>query len=257
MSSFHDSSKSVDPIHSLMQLSTSLLIAECIIEIREERLKSMSEMALENLPQLNINNKGVQDLYFDFCEAIGYKQNFVYLAKIGFEDMFKYDFKNDPSVIVSANQDTSHLQNTFGPNYSVLAKTDLLTHSLNVFKLGLEVGKKKGRIMQVAMPIIGCLFHDFGKSSKLRVEILGEESKNKGYKAHAEVSSIYIKEILSRRFYELTNTTGTDTIEALSNAVLFHHPGNSKQKNDTTIKFINEADANARKIEFKKFNQNK
>ncbi len=247
--------KRIDAIHTLSQLSSSLLVAKCIIEIREERASSLVSLAEENMPKLEINNQAIQTLYKDFCTVVGFKPAFVYLAKIGLEDMVRYNFKDDPSVVKGANQDTQHLQNAFGPNYAVLERTNLMSHTLNVFKQGLETGKKKGRIMQIALPILGCLFHDFGKSSAIRKELLGDQSTSKGYKAHAEVSAMYIRELLNTRFYNLTKTSPSDTIEMLANAVLKHHPASVREKGDNIIKFIIEADSSARKQEFKQLNQ--
>lgn len=247
--------KTIQPIYTLEQLSTSMLVARCIIEIREERRSSINQIAEENSPKLNINNKALQDLFHDFCSAVSYKPAFVYLAKIGFEDMINYEFKEDPSVITTAQTDTAHLQTMVGPNYSILAQTNLLNHSLNVFKQGLDTGKKKGRIMQIAIPILGCLFHDFGKSSLIRKELIGDNTATKGYKAHAEVSAMYVREVLSTKFYNLTKSNPSDTIEMLANAVGSHHP--AKFSKDNMVKYIMEADAAARKEEFKKFNQKK
>jgi hypothetical protein len=108
--------------------------------------------------------------------------------------------------------------------------------------------------MQTAIPMLGCLFHDFGKSSKIRSELLGDQI-GKGYKAHADVSQMYVREILAPKFHKFLNENASETIEAISNAVQNHHPSNNKVKNDTTIKYISASDTLARKEEKKKLKQ--
>jgi len=57
--------------------------------------------------------------------------------------MKKYHFSEDPSVIKTANTDTSHLKDAFGSSFSALAMIDLEEHTLNVFEEGINIGSKK------------------------------------------------------------------------------------------------------------------
>lgn len=238
-------------IYSLEQLLSSYLVAECIIEIRGEREVEIKKMAKDSIPKLTTNNQVLNMLYERFAAAVNYKPTFVVLAKLGLEDIENYDFQKDPSVVTTATTDTAHLQQAFGPSYSSLSKINLFDHTLRVFKIGIEAGEKQGRVMQTAIPMLGCLFHDFGKSSKIRIDLMGDQV-GKGYKAHADVSQMYIREILAPKFHKFLNENATETIEALSISVQNHHPSNNKIKNDTTIRYITAADITARKEEIAK-----
>jgi hypothetical protein len=251
----HPNSKIINPsiknIYSIEQLLSSYLVADAIIEIREERKLTLNDLAKKHIPDLEVNHPILDKLYRDFAKLVGYRYPFVYMAKIGFEDMIKYQFEKSPSVVTAASNDTAHLNSAFGANYSILAKVNLFDHTLNVFNHGLDIGESKGRIMQIAIPILGCLFHDFGKSEALRSELVGN-GVGKVYKAHAEVSSMYIKEVMSTKYHKLLNEQPTETIDMLANAVSNHHPKQNREKGDTTIGFIIEADNRARKEEFKR-----
>lgn len=249
----HPNSKNpkIKNIKTLEQLLSSYLVADAIIEIREERQATLKNLAHENIPTLNVDSPILQDLYNKFAKLVGYRYPFLYMAKIGIEDMVKYKFFDDPSVVTNASNDVAHLNSQFGANYTILSKVNLLDHTLNVFNNGMEIGESKGRVMQIAIPMLGCLFHDFGKSELLRQELVGN-NVGKVYKAHAEVSSMYIKEIMSVKYHELLNEQPIETIEMLAKAVSNHHPKHNKDKSDTTIAFIIEADNKARKQEFKK-----
>lgn len=242
--------RNLAPITSLEQLLSSYLVAECIVEIRGERQLEIQSLAKDSIPKLAVQNKVLESLYERFCAIISYKPTFVLLAKIGIEDMINYNFQSEPSVMSNASGDTSHLQQVFGPSFSSLAKINLFDHSLRVFKNGLDVGERQGRIMQIAIPMLGCLFHDFGKCPKIRNEILGPDI-GKGYKAHADVSQLYVREILASKFSKISNISAAETIDMLALAVQNHHAATNKTKNDTMIKFISTADIAARKEELK------
>ena len=239
------------PIKTIEQLLSSYLVADCIIEIRGERNHEIKKLAKDSLPKLNIKNQRAIDLYHRFSNVVNYSPTFVYLCKIGLEDMEYYEFSKDPSVVTSAQQDTSHFNDMLGSSYTLLTNISLEEHTLNVFEKGILAGEKKGRIMQTALPMLACLFHDFGKSSELRTEILGDDL-GRGYKAHADVSGTYVREILANKYHKKFSEHSMETTEMLSKIVAFHHPGNNKLKNDTMIKFVIEADTVSRKEELQK-----
>jgi hypothetical protein len=244
--------KTIKNIYSLEQLLSSFLVSEAIIDIRKERENILLDKAADKLELPNISNKRAIDLYKQFAEIIDYRNNFLTFAKIGFEHIEKYKFCDDPSVVIKATQDTNHLQKSFGSSFSIFQKVNLEEHTLNVFEKGLQIAQTKGRVMQVVIPMLGCLFHDFGKSTELRNILLGN-SVGGSYKAHADVSELYIKEILIIDYQKkMPEQTPNDTINLLSTSVLNHHPSNNRHRNDTIISFIIDADTNARKIEFKK-----
>lgn len=251
MKGSQNTKKTIKDITSIRQMLGSYLVAESIIEIREERRHELEDLAEKQIPQLNVDNEIMQKIYHDFAALMNFNYTYVCLAKIGLEDMVKYNFYDNPSVMITASGDTSHLSDKFGPSFTTLKNTSLLQHSLNVFQNAIDIGRAKGRVMQIATPILGALFHDFGKSEQLRNELIGEERTPSAYKSHASVSGIYIQEKLSRSFYELTNETPSTMLESLFFCVANHHPKDKRQLSDIGISLIKNADMKAREVEFK------
>ncbi len=248
MSDYQDSKNIIKPIYSLEQIVASYYVAEAILDIRDERKSKIKDFGLESLPKLNTDDPRSNQLYRRFSELVGFSPIFVFLVKKGLEDIQSYSFIDDPSVIVQASQDTAHLNTAFGTSFATLSRINLKEHTLNVFEEGIKIGEKKGRVMQIALPMIGCLFHDFGKSSKIRQELIGD-SVGKGYKAHAEVSDMYVRELLAKAYHENFPNNSMETIELLGNIVKFHHPNDRRKKNDTMISMVIQADILARKGE--------
>ena len=251
MADYQDFKNIIKPIHSLRQLVASYYVAEAIIDIRDERKNKVKKYGKDSLPQLHCENPRSKILYEKFAELVGFSPVFVFLVKRGLETIETYKFIDDPSVITQASQDTAHLSNAFGTTFASLSRINLEEHTLNVFEEGIKIGEKKGRIMQIALPMVGCLFHDFGKSSKLRNELLGE-MVGKGYKAHAEVSDMYVRELLAKDYHKVFPNNSIETIELLANIVKNHHPNDRKKKSDTMISMVIQADMMARKSELAK-----
>jgi hypothetical protein len=157
--------------------------------------------------------------------------------------------------VTSAQRDTEHLQEQFGSSFAILEKVDLETHTLNVFEIALLKAQEQGRAMQTIIPILACLYHDFGKSSLIRNEILGQ-NVGRGYKGHAEVSQIYINDIFQIKFSKYTKKQNSETIFKIGKIVAKHHPSTNKEKNDLLIKFVSSADSLARKQEIAYIKQN-
>jgi hypothetical protein len=176
--------------------------------------------------------------------------------KFAIEDMINYTFSEDPSVVVAASNDTNHLQQLFGQSFSNLSQVNLEEHTINVFEEAVQKAKGKGRSSGIVIPMIAALLHDFGKSTGIRSEILGEAG-SRGYKAHAEVSAAYVREILSVKLYNKFQEIPADTIDLLANIVKSHHPSQQKSKNDPGVAFVIEADHLARKKEYKAILQSK
>jgi len=246
-----DSQNSKKPIElkkigSVKQLLSSYLVAKALVEIREERTRELNAIAKASAPTLNVEDKYMQELFERFSKVINYKEVLMGIAKIGLEDIEKYNFAEDESIKKDATQDTKHLANIFGTNYVLLGKVTLKDHTLRVFEYAIDEAEKKGRSIQIAMPVLGALFHDFGKSSKIRDELIGSEV-GKSYRSHASVSKVYIEEKLRTYF-----TSSESTIEQLEYLVDNHHPSNNRDKNNDNIAFINRADIKARKEEMKK-----
>lgn len=243
--------KYIKDFKSIQQLLGSYLVADAIIEIRGERKSNLEGLAEKNIPELETNNKRADELYKTFAKMVGFRYQMLWMCKIGLDTMEKYDFKKDPSVMISANTDTAHLQSIFQSEFSVLQKVNLEEHTLNVFEKAIEAASGIGRAMQIGVPVLASLFHDFGKSTQIRNE-LGHGGVGKGYKAHADVSSQYVKEMLSKNYNNLLNEDAPETFEMLSNLVGNHHPKNKQQQRDSSIMFVCDADTKARKDEYKR-----
>lgn len=251
------SRKKILPIKSVEQLAASYLVAQIIVDIRKELEVELEDKAIESIPKLERNvPKELENLYIEASKIVKFKPHLVFLMKFAIEDMVNYAFAQDPSVIVAATNDTSHLSQSFGPTYTNLSKINLMNHTINVFSEAVVKAKSKGRSSGVVLPMIGALLHDFGKSSGIRQELLGEAG-SRGYKAHAEVSSTYISEILSIKLYNKFNEIQNETMDVLKKIVKEHHPSNLKGKTDPAVAFVIEADHAARKKEYKELLQAK
>ena len=176
---------------------------------------------------------------------VNFKIGLLLIAKKALEDMYNFDFSSDPSINKGASTDTEHLKQEFSTSFTMLEKINLFDHTLNVFRNGLNEAEKQGRSMQSATPLLGALMHDFGKSSKIRELLIGHDVGDV-YKKHADVSKMYVEEILLKEF---PNSDSTLDIVAL--LVANHHPANNKMKNNDDIRFIITADHMARKQEMR------
>ena len=243
--------KKILPISSIEQLVQSHLVAEILMDIREAvHSKNLDEFK-HFIPELssNVDARGVA-LYTKATELFKFRPLLVYVLSYGMEDLYKYNFVNDPSVTSNGAGDTAHLNSYFGSKFTNLAQIDLLTHTLNVFEEAIRIAEQSGRGSSLSLAILGALFHDFGKSSELRKILMGE-GLQKGFKPHAELSAIYIQEILLNKIYnsDIEGLYNPRMIEDLTNVVKNHHPANNKQKEDVDISFVVAADHNARKKE--------
>ena len=232
-------------ITSLKQLLSSYLVSSSLVEIRNEREKELRGVAQSNIPKINTTDKEIIDLYESFAVVVDYKRALLEIAKKGLEDLEKYNFQDDASINKAASVDLEHLRADFSTSFALLADINLKDHTLRVFRHAIEAGEKKGRAIQIAIPILASLFHDYGKSSLIREKHLGVEN-GKAYKKHAAVSKIYIEEELRPIF-----RSSEETIDVLSRLVENHHPSNNKMKRNEDIAFIIEADHKARKEEIK------
>jgi hypothetical protein len=252
MSDSQNFKKRLLPIKTIKQLAESFLIAEVIVELRKEIEEDTQKKAIDSIPKIEVPiSKELEELYIEACQIAKFKPVLVYIMKFAIEDMITYNFSEDPSVIVAVSNDTTHLQQQFGQSFSTLSKVNLLDHTVNVFKEAVTASKSRGRATGVVIPMIASLLHDFGKSSGIRKEILGEAGNSRGYKAHAEVSASYIQEKISIKLYNKFNEMATDTTDLLAHIVKNHHAQNMKSKNDSNISLVIEADQKARKKEYK------
>lgn len=246
MSDYQSSNKKeLKKISTVKQLLSSYLVAKALVEIRQERVNEINSIASSMKPKLLTNDTYIISLFDRFAKLINYKEVLMGIAKIGLDDLDSYRFEEDPSINKAAAQDTKHLSNSFGTSFGLLENINLKDHSLRVFENALEEGEKKGRAIEIALPILGALFHDFGKSSRIRDELIGSEV-GKSYRNHAAVSKTYIEEKI-RAIYPNSERT----IELIEFLVDNHHPSNNNAKNNEHIAFINRADMNARKTELK------
>lgn len=242
--------KQLYPIVSIEQVVNSYYIAKAILKIRGDLDNNINEVGLDNLPKIDVE---VPDLLFKLYEetALIFKFNkyLVYMLKFAIEDMFAYNFSEDPSVNAQAQADTSHLKQYFGSTFTTLSKINLMDHTINVFEEAVKMAKIKGRSSGIAIPLLSALLHDFGKSTAIREKLDGAAS-SRGVKAHAEVSSTYVKELLVLKMYEQFTDIPIDTINLIAECVKNHHTSNLKQKTDQSIAFVVDADHLARKKEY-------
>ena len=237
--------KSLKRISSLKQLLSSYLVSASLVEIRNEREKELRDTAKGSIPEINTTDEVIKDLFIQFAEVVDFKKALLEIAKKGLEDIDKYNFADDPSINKAASSDIEHLRTDFSTSFALLENINLKDHTLRVFRIAIEEGQKKGRAIQVAVPILACLFHDFGKSNLLREHHMGVES-GKAYRKHAAVSKIYIEEEIRPAF-----RSSEETINMLSMLVENHHPSNNRMKRQEDIAFIIKADHDARKEEIK------
>ena len=243
------------PIKTIEQLVSSYLVAEILIDIRNEIKNKESNELQFNLPKLTVN-KGVviseraQKLYERAFSIMKFKPSYIFIMKLGLEDMFNYKFSEDASITTMGSADTAHLQKMFSSRFSDLSRINLEEHTLNVFEKSLDIAEQSGRASSMSIAILGALFHDFGKSSKIRRLILGE-GMQRGSKAHAEVSALYLQDLLLPRVYNIIEDSYllTESTDRLVDIVKFHHPANAKQREDLEISFVINADHEARKNE--------
>lgn len=244
------------PIESVEQLVNSYYVSKAIYGIRQNLDNDINEVGLNNLPKIEGNiPERLETLYKEASSILKFNKHLVYIMKYSIEDMLAYNFSEDPSVNVQAQNDTPHLKNYFGANFTTLSKVNLFEHTVNVFEEAVKLAKSKGRSSGIAIPLLGSLLHDFGKSNGIRTKLDGGASA-RGYKAHAEVSSTYIKELLMSKLYEKFTDIPVDTINLIAECVKGHHPANQKQKTEQSIAFVIEADHLARKKEFNKLLRN-
>jgi len=257
MSDSQNFKRKILPIKTIKQLAESYLLAEVIVEIRKEIEIDTEKKAIDSIPKIEVSIPNeLEELYIEACKIAKFKPILIYIMKYSIEDMVRYNFSEDPSVVVAASNDTSHLQQEFGQSFSNLARINLFDHTLNVFKEAVNLSKTKGRATGVVIPMIASLLHDFGKSQGIRNEILGEAG-SRGYKAHSEVSASYVRELISLKLYNKFNEIPTDTIDLLADIVKNHHPSNQKAKNNSNIALVIEADHKARKKEYKELLKNR
>lgn len=246
--------KTMLPIKTIEQLVASYLVADIIENLIRKEEKNTKNKLKKIVPRLDpiVTNKRALILYEEFVNIVKYKPIFVYIAKYALEDMARYNFKDDPSVVTILQSDVDHLKQKFSVEYSVLAKINLEEHTLNVFEQAIREVKKRGRISGLEIMILAALLHDFGKSSKIRKELLGEVSKRQ-YRAHADVSHMYINSILARKIIKTFNLqTMPDTLKMIAFIVQNHHPNSKELKSNHSIDFVVQADFHAREFEYNK-----
>jgi hypothetical protein len=257
--------KKILPIKSVEQLVTSYFLSQILIELKENIEKSTEEIGIKNLfpldiPDSNPHKNTLENCYKRIAKDVKFKPEFVFSAKFGFESMIKYNFSSDPSVFTYAQNDTTHLRKAFGNDgFATLAKVNLFDHTLNVLKKALAIYEAIERKIGLDVIIIAALYHDFGKSKAIREKLLGITAANNKriYKAHADVSEMFIKEVLApeleQKFEKVPEVK--ERIPSFIDKVAFlvknHHPSNAKLKNDPILKFVIQSDQKAREEEYR------
>jgi len=250
--------KKIKKIYTVEQLVSSLIVADVVMEIRGEVADSKQKLKENKIPKLDpiVTSSRAIDLYKKAALILAFKPYYLYMLKFSIEDIYNYEFQKDPSVVTSAQNDSAYLQSVFGNSFTSLAKINLEEHTLNVFEFALEEAISSRRPAGMAASIIGSILHDFGKSTKIRAKIKGA-AQQRSFTAHPEVSALYIRELLLTKLYNKIEDVPIEILDSIADMVKNHHPQSAKQKADTNIAFIIQADHSARKMEFKKIKQEK
>jgi len=248
--------RTLTPIKNIKQLVNSYQVAKAIVTIRNSEKQKLSEQLQKKIPlPLIPEDSPYMKAFTDFSRVVNYNITFCCIAKIAIEDVYNYNFKDDKSI-TTISSEVSHLSDL--SSYSKLSKVSLYNHTLNVFNIAIEKGKVKRRTLQIGIPILASLLHDFGKSSQLREELLGSVNGSRGsaYKPHPEVSKMYVAEILSKRLNKEFNLSPYETIETLEKLVEFHHTTLKNLLSDNGIVFVKDCDLIARKKELQQIKKN-
>jgi len=257
--------KKILPIKTVEQLVTSYFIAEVILEIREILEEEVIDIGMKNIPKLDIpenfpEKEKIENLYHQVSAIVKFKPEFVYTFKLAFEEMVKSNFKNDPSIFSYATNDTVHLKKMFGNDgFKYLEKVSLFEHTINVLNKAILLYQAMDRQIGLDIAIVASLLHDFGKSKSIREKLLGVQVANNKriYKAHAEVSAMYVNEIIKPKLEEYFKNIPEilerldSFVERLSFLTKEHHPSNAKYRKDPILNIVIQADKKAREEEYK------
>ena len=241
-------------IHSLHQLLSSYLVAKAIVEIRKEKQKALEDEAQKLMPVPNIpENSPFMELHKRFAALVNYNVNMCCISQIAIEHIYEYKFQETESI-TTVQGETEHLNEIVGKSFKKLKKISLFEHTLNVFEEAIKKGEIQRRTLQIGIPILGALLHDFGKAKEIRIKLLGSVSgaRGAGYRPHAEVSGLYVEEILTHELYRRYKLSPVETIENLEMIVKNHHTTSKKLSQDKVIQFVKECDTLARKKELRK-----
>jgi len=260
MKNFQDSKDSfnrkLSPIKTIGQLSASYIVAEILAEIRRDS-KGEVELGPDSIIPLECINFNIPEraitLYNEACDIVNYKPIFMVMLKTSIEIMLSNEFDKDPSVTLGSKKETEHLfkisdtitENSNNTTYKDLAFINLFDHTLNVFEEAINYIKSNGSSVGLILPLIAALLHDFGKSTKLREKL--KVSNGRGYKAHAEVSEIFVRDLFSEMVYNQIDKVPEETIVTIGKLCKNHHEG--KKDSISGIELVKTADKKAREKE--------
>lgn len=245
--------KVLKKIHTIEQMVLSYEAAKALRKIRKEVETEEINRALGHLPKLEIpySHEETERLYRSFAKKVKMNPVFVYTAKIALEDMFRYGFDQSPSVTKTAMRESENLTDSFGSNnVQKFMKITLFDHTLHVFAKALERIDDLGRISGKEPAILAALLHDFGKAGAIREDIMGE-NVGKGYKAHQEVSSMYVKTLLANKVRSIVGEENfsKDVFDLIAKTVERHHSKSQKDLKDSFVTFVQKVDMIARNEE--------
>ena len=248
--------RTLTSVKNIKQLVSSYQVAKAIVTIRNSEKQKLSEQLQKKIPlPLIPEDSPYMKAFTEFSKVVNYNVTFCCIAKIAIEDIYNYNFKDDKSI-TTISAETKHLED-LSSKYAKLSKISLYDHTLNVFNIAIEKGKTKRRTLQIGIPILASLLHDFGKSTQFREKLLGSVNGSRGsaYKPHPEVSKNYVVEILSKRLNKEFNLFPYETIEDIEKLVEFHHTTLKNLLADNGIIFVKDCDIIARKKEIQQLNK--
>jgi len=247
-------------IKTIDQMVFSYYVAKIIYDKREggEIVTKDDYLFMKTWALEGVDDERTQKLYKRAIEASRKNVKIVAMLKVALEHMFEYDFKDNKSV--SSNQvDNKNIRNASAIKFEKLRQVNLLDHTLNVLEAILQKTEER-EIYGVGQILVACLTHDFGKAKKVR-ELLtpeGVSESSSRYRPHAEVSGLYVENILGEEAKRLLLTKDQNseismTIENIAEIVKNHHNPAKKYKNK--IEMVVLADAKAREKELKKIDK--
>jgi hypothetical protein len=253
--------KVVKQMHSLEQLTNSYYIAKTINALRADG--ELDVMKFEDYELVENWSPKVRDELHEYWlhnvfPMVKEKIHILLILKVIFEDIEKYNLKEDSSITESS-KDNEHLVKIARNNdgFDLLKKINLEEHTLHVTSQMLTILRN---IIDddTDILIISSLLHDFGKSTLIRKEI-APETMAKGtffFKPHMEISGMYVDSILMPKIFKIVESNDSlkrykrpleSILKKISDFVINHHE-TSKQWKNRNIK-LREADTLAREKE--------
>lgn len=246
------------PISSISQLIASYNAACYVEHVRQEQhiTKTISVDTKLFMQKFELDlieeDKLTASLYLRFLElkCVRYNPRLAAIFKIGIEDMYYFKFKESASV--TSNTKDKHLINQFSFNtFELLKQVTLFDHTLHVVEFLIEQ-EEQAETINGAVNILSGLFHDYGKSEKIRAEFnqawINPDHKSTPNHWDIDYARSLLKPKVKRFLTSIEEDPEVDlTIDAIHDIVANHH--NAAKNYESKISAVKTADTEARKRE--------